>query len=85
MGILPLEFSPGEGRAELGLTGDEVYSVTGLSKLSPGATLEVIARSAKGETIFRVKARIDNETEMGYYSSGGVLPFVFKRIRSSHT
>jgi aconitate hydratase len=83
MGVLPLEFSPGEGRQNLGLRGDEVFSIKGLTDLAPGSVLEVTARSARGETRFKVRARIDNEAEMGYYASGGVLPYVLKRVLSS--
>ncbi len=83
MAVLPLEFSPGEGRLKLGLKGDEVFSITGLAALAPGSTLEVTATSARGETRFKVRARIDNEAEMGYYASGGVLPFVLRRVLSS--
>ncbi len=82
MGILPLEFSPGEGRVKLDLRGDEVFSIKGLTSLGTGAVLDVTATSSRGETKFRVKARIDNPAELNYYSSGGVLPFVFNRILS---
>ena len=82
MGILPLEFSPGEGRVRLNLRGDEVFSIKGLTSLGTGAVLDVTATSSRGETKFRVKARIDNPAELNYYSSGGVLPFVFNRILS---
>ncbi|MGA2198646.1 MAG: aconitate hydratase AcnA [Nitrososphaerales archaeon] len=82
MGILPLEFSPGEGRLKLNLKGDELFSIKGLTSLRTGALLDVTATSSRGETKFRVKARIDNSAELDYYSSGGVLPFVFSRILS---
>jgi len=83
MGILPLEFAPGEGRAKHGLVGDETFAITGVTDLKPGAILHVTASSSRGEISFKVKARIDNETEMGYYNSGGVLPYVFGRIVTS--
>jgi aconitate hydratase len=83
MGILPLEFAPGEGRAKHGLVGDEIITITGITGLKPGATLQATASSSRGEVRFKVKARIDNETEMGYYASGGVLPYVFSLILSS--
>ncbi|MDA4113802.1 MAG: aconitate hydratase AcnA [Thaumarchaeota archaeon] len=80
MGILPLEFSPGEGRAKHGLLGDETIEIRGFAELKPGATLHVTASSSRGDIHFKVKARIDNETEMGYYENGGVLPYVFGRM-----
>ena len=83
MGVLPLEFLPGDGASALGLKGDEVFSVTGLTGLAPGSVLDVAATSASGEKRFKVKARIDNEAEVGYYSSGGVLPYVLERVLST--
>jgi aconitate hydratase len=77
MGVLPLEFLKGEGSKNLGLKGDEVYSIEGLRELKPGATLNVTASSKGREIKFKVKARIDNKAEMNYYNSGGVLPYVF--------
>src|SRR6202142_2625647 len=61
MGILPLEFMPGEGRVKLGLRGDEVFSVTGVAGLGIRGIIDVTAASSRGETRFRVKARIDND------------------------
>jgi aconitate hydratase len=83
MGVLPLEFMPGEGRSKLNLVGDEVFSIQGLGSLGPGAILDVKARSSRGETCFSVRARIENEAEMNYYLKGGVLPFVLDRILTS--
>ena len=73
----------GEGRAKHDLKGDETFTITGIDGLKPGATLHVTATSSRGEIRFKVKARIDNETEMGYYASGGVLPYVFSMIVNS--
>ncbi|MFA6109651.1 MAG: aconitate hydratase AcnA, partial [Candidatus Latescibacterota bacterium] len=54
MGILPLQFRPGESRKSLGLTGEEVYAIPGLDDgLQPGQELEVVARGANGEQRFR--------------------------------
>jgi aconitase A len=85
MGVIPLEFPPGQGAKSLGLKGDEVYTLAGLKDLGPGAYLDVTARSDRGEVRFRAKVRIDNRAEMEYYDSGGVLPFVFKRVRAEKT
>ncbi len=82
MGIIPLEFPAGQGAKSLGLKGDEVYTLAGLRELGPGAFLDVTAKSERGEVHFKAKVRIDNKAEMGYYDSGGVLPFVFSRVRS---
>ena len=82
MGVLPLEFAPGEGAGALGLRGDEVYSIEGLNGLKVGATLEATARSKGRELKFRLKARIDNKAEMDYFDSGGVLPYTLNRLSS---
>ncbi len=82
MGVLPLEFVPGEGAKALGLRGDEVFSISGMKGLKPGATVEATALSKGKEVRFKLKARIDNQTEMSYFDSGGVLPFTLGRLAS---
>src|SRR6202007_1810440 len=69
MGVLPLEFAPGEGAKVLGLKGDDVCSITGLKELKPGAMVEAVARSSEeGKAVsFKLKVRIDNEAEMDYF------------------
>jgi len=81
MGVIPLQFSPGEGVKKLGLTGDETVDIVGVEKMnSPRQTVEVVARGAGGEKRFRTTVRVDNATEMQYVQSGGVLPYVFGRL-----
>ena len=80
MGVLPLEFAPGEGANALGLKGDEVFSISGMKGLRPGATLEASARSKGVDVKFKLKARIDNTAEMGYFEGGGVLSYVLSRL-----
>jgi aconitate hydratase len=83
MGILPLEFMSGQSWKSLGLQGDEVYDVEGISQIkSPRPRLVVKARSKSKETAFEVIARLDNEVELKYYADGGVLPYVFSRLTS---
>jgi aconitate hydratase len=82
MGVLPLQFRPGEGRQSLGLTGEELYDLPGLGDdLAPGRELEVIARGP-GEKRFRVICRIDTPVEIEYYRNGGILQAVLRRIAS---
>ena len=84
MGILPLQFSEGENCKTLGLTGREHFDVIGIASMKgPRESLEVVARGEEGEKRFRVLARVDNSTEMSYLEQGGVLPFVFSKIRST--
>ena len=81
MGILPLQFSPGEGRRALGLTGEEVYDVEGLDDdLQPGQVLKVVAKSTAGEKCFAVICRIDTPVEINYYRNGGILHTVLRRM-----
>jgi aconitate hydratase len=79
MGVLPLEFLPGQSRESLKLTGEEVISVTGIgSGLSPRKRLQVQADEIK----FEVLARLDTQQEVEYYLHGGILPYVLRQLAS---
>ncbi|HEX8025113.1 MAG TPA: hypothetical protein VF484_02805, partial [Candidatus Limnocylindrales bacterium] len=82
MGILPLQFLPGETPASLGLTGRERFAVLGLAThLAPRATLTVEAESDDGaRREFQVRCRIDGPIELDYYRAGGILPAVLRRL-----
>ncbi len=83
MGVLPLEFTQGESVESLQLKGDELFTIKGLTDISPGKDLEVTAESPREDSslrTFKVKARIDNEAEMRYFQAGGVLPYVLSRV-----
>ena len=85
MGVLPLQFLPGEGAAGLGLTGRERFTVRGLaSGLAPGAWLvvEATADPADGGAArtFAVTARLDGPIELDYWRQGGILPAVLRRL-----
>ncbi|GIX21407.1 MAG: aconitate hydratase [Gammaproteobacteria bacterium] len=79
MGVLPLQFKPGESHAALGLSGTEVFDFEGLA---PGAqTLTVHARGEDGSVkTFEVDVRIDTPKEWEYYLHGGILPYVLRQI-----
>ncbi len=82
MGVVPLEFLPGDGIAKLGLTGEEVFETVGLPKL--GSELGIAFRrpdGSKGE--FGVRVRIDTPQEAAYYQHGGILPFVLRQLLSA--
>jgi aconitate hydratase len=86
MGVLPLQFMPGESVDALGLTGHEVYSVLGLSDdLEPGARLTVRAEKDDGPAAeFGALVRIDTPIEVDYYRNGGILHAVLRgMIRES--
>ncbi|HWJ14478.1 MAG TPA: aconitate hydratase AcnA, partial [Gemmatimonadaceae bacterium] len=82
MGVLPLEFTNGETRQSLGLTGFETFDIDGLDAgLKPRAKLTVRAKGADGvEKKFTVVARIDTPEEMRYYTNGGILPYVLRQL-----
>lgn len=84
MGVLPLQFQPGDSVASLGLTGRETYSVTGLGDLNEGtAPKEVAVRATAdgGDTVeFAVRLRIDTPMEAAYYRHGGILAYVLRQL-----
>jgi aconitate hydratase len=81
MGVLPLEFTNGESRQSLNITGFETYDIVGLdASLRPRATLVVRAKSQNGMKEFKVLARIDTPEEMQYYRHGGILPYVLRQL-----
>ncbi len=86
MGILPLQFRDGESVASLGLTGEEVYDLEGLSPLlesglAGGREINVKARGADGkEHAFRAVVRIDTPQEVRYYQHGGILQYVLRQL-----
>ncbi|HJQ12082.1 MAG TPA: aconitate hydratase AcnA [Gemmatimonadaceae bacterium] len=82
MGVLPLEFMPGETRQTAGLTGFETFSIEGMSDdIRPRSTLTVRARAADGsEKVFKTISRIDTPEEMSYYRHGGILPYVLRQL-----
>ena len=82
MGVLPLEFSAGQGWRELGLDGTEKYDIVGLSEgLTPKKQLKVFAHKSDGKILeFFVTARLDAEIEIDYYKNGGILQYLVSTI-----
>jgi len=81
MGVLPLQFLPGENRESLGLTGFENYSITGIPQaVASGAKARVWAKSDSDEKTFEVIVRIDTPQEAEYYRNGGILPYVVRQL-----
>ncbi len=90
MGVLPLQFPDGESAESLGLTGEEVFSVTGLAEAmagggSPPQEIHVSARrtaeNASGDPIeFDVRVRIDTPREAEYFRHGGILQYVLRGL-----
>jgi aconitate hydratase len=81
MGVLPLEFLPGEGASSLALTGREVFDIGGLSGLAPRSKLRVTAKREDGSTFsFEVVARLDSPIDVEYYRNGGILHTVLRSL-----
>jgi aconitate hydratase len=75
MGVLPLQFLPGETRETLGLTGHEEFAISGIDG---GEATEVIVRADGVE--FRATVRLDTPREREYLRHGGILPYVLRRL-----
>jgi aconitate hydratase len=82
MGILPLQYLPGENAASLGLTGRETFSIRGIGDgIRPRQEVSVSARDERGaERTFRAIARLDGEIDVTYLRNGGVLQTVLRRL-----
>jgi aconitate hydratase len=82
MGVMPLEFLPGENAGGLGLTGAETYDVEGLAAdLRPGKRVTVRATAAGGTTVeFQAIARVDTPDDVEYYRHGGLMPYVLRGL-----
>jgi aconitate hydratase len=81
MGVLPLEFSAGDTQASLGLTGNEVIDIDGLTSLTPGKVTDAKATRGDGTVRqFSVKVRIDTLMELEYYKHGGILNYVLRQL-----
>jgi aconitate hydratase len=79
MGVLPLQFMPGESAASLGLTGHEVFDITGVEELNSGKTPREVTVRADGKQ-FRAIVRIDTPGEAEYYRHGGIMQYVLRSL-----
>ncbi|MFZ0411015.1 MAG: aconitate hydratase AcnA [Candidatus Acidiferrales bacterium] len=82
MGVLPLEFLPGENPKSLGLTGLEIFEIDGLERnFEPKKQLTVRARGTDGkDKAFKAIARVDTPFEVAYYQHGGILQYVLRQM-----
>jgi aconitate hydratase len=82
MGVMPLQFKPGENLKSLGLSGQESFDVTGIAGMSqPGADIEVRAVDAAGkQTVLWVKSRLDTPLDVAVYKQGGILQTVLREL-----
>jgi aconitate hydratase len=83
MGVLPLQYAEGDSAASLGLTGHEVFSITGVESLNQGVTPKTVAvRATEGDRVveFEARLRIDTPMEAEYYRQGGILPYMLRQM-----
>ncbi len=84
MGVMPLQFPEGENADSLGLTGEEVFTITGIVALNEGVTpktVHVVAEKADGSVIeFEARVRIDTPGEADYFRNGGILQYVLRQL-----
>ena len=80
MGVLPLQFVNGETAQSLGLKGDEVFSIAGVTALNNGAIPKEVTVTA-GDKVFKAKVRIDTPGEADYYRHGGIMQYVLRQLR----
>jgi aconitate hydratase len=81
MGVLPLEFKPGENRESLSLTGHEVFEIEGVAALAPKKPITVHVKSGDGKVkTFSAIARADTPEEVSYYHHGGILQYVLRQL-----
>jgi aconitate hydratase len=82
MGVLPLEYLPGQNAASIGLTGREVMDITGLDQ-GKAREVAIDARREDGSTFsFKARVRIDTPKERDYYVHGGILQYVLRQLAS---
>ena len=85
MGIVPLQFKPGDTVASLGLTGEEIFETVGLPALlgsgfSGGRALTVRAKAGSSVKEISTLVRIDTPQEIAYYEHGGILHYVLRQL-----
>ena len=80
MGVLPMEFMDDQDPRTLGLTGNEIYSITGISQgLFPKKILDVTVSKGDGTSFaFKAIARLDSPIEVEYYKNGGILHYYLR-------
>ncbi|PIE10573.1 MAG: aconitate hydratase AcnA [Rhodobacterales bacterium] len=84
MGVIPFEFTGGDSRKTLGLTGDEEVSIEGLGNVTPGQIVTAKIKMADGSVKdVDLKCRIDTGVEIDYIKNGGVLHYVLRNLAKS--
>jgi aconitate hydratase len=76
---LPLQFPEGQNAESLGLTGEEVFEITGITELNSQTTPRTVRVSA-GDVSFEAVVRIDTPGEADYYRNGGIMQYVLRNL-----
>jgi aconitate hydratase len=79
MGVLPLQYKPGESAQTLGLSGQETFSIKGIEKLNKGTIPNEVELTADGKE-FSAIVRIDTPGEAEYYRHGGIMQYVLRSL-----
>jgi aconitate hydratase len=79
MGVLPLQYPEGQSAESLGLTGEETFSITGVTAMNDGTTPKTVKVRA-GEVEFDAALRIDTPSEADYYRNGGIMQYVLRSL-----
>ena len=80
MGVLPLQFPEGQTAESLGLTGEETFTVTGITAMNEGPVPRTVTVQAD-EKEFQARVRIDTPGEAEYYRHGGIMQYVLRQLR----
>ncbi len=83
MGILPLQFKPGESADYHQLTGEEYFSIPVVNANQKTVQVAVIQPDKSSQKTIEMQVRIDTSNEFNYYQNGGILPFVIRRLLNS--
>ena len=80
MGVLPLQYAEGQTAESLGLTGEETFEITGVTRLNDGVIPQTVHVRA-GSVEFDAVVRIDTPGEANYYRNGGIMQYVLRNLR----
>jgi len=85
MGVLPLQYQPGQNAASLGLSGEEEFSIKGrMDDLKPGGVMKIQAKKLDGRTVdFEVLVRLDTALDAEYYRNGGIMPTLINKLKAA--
>ncbi|MGK2876105.1 MAG: aconitate hydratase AcnA [Nocardioides sp.] len=84
MGVIPLQFPAGQNADSLGLSGEETFSISGITALNDGITPKTVKVTTDSGVSFDAVVRIDTPGEANYYRNGGILQYVLRNLVASN-